>query len=273
MDKATIQQIVDTIQGGAPITYTTDRGGEAGAEFAIVPSGYEVKDLSPLHAANEKTLPRPYRKRVKLKFVETASLIEYVNVHSDAGSVVFANRTAAEFEAILDYHEKSADGARWLEHQAKLTLQRTREWNVFKGKNGQQQAQQVFAEFLEDQARWIVDPSAARLLEIALAFEQTSNLSFKSVLRLDDGASQLNYSDERTAKNVEIPKQFTFSLSPFEDSPAQTITARLRYRAAEGEVKFFYQIIDLDAVERQAVDEAVERIEKGTSLSVLFGSL
>lgn len=232
---------------------------------------YSYYDLEP-------TLDIPKRARASVLFTETGSLIEYLAAFADEGTRVFCDRTAGAFLAVLDYHKTEDGGQRWGEHRARLQLQKTVEWKTFLEKNKQVMTQAAFAEFLEDQTPWIVQPSGAELLEIALNLEQSSKVQFKSQVRLADGRRSFTYQDNDTTNNVKVPEIFELSIAPFDGMDAVSVRARLRFRVDGGALKFFYVLINPEMVERRAVESAVEQIEEGepeggVPIKVLSGSL
>lgn len=239
-----------------------------GRLYHLTPPNYKME-----YYELERTLVSPIRTRASVLFTETGSLIEYLGAFADEGTRVFCDRTTAAFLAIIDYHKPIEGGQRWGEHRARLQLQKTVEWKTFLDNNKQAKTQAQFAEFLEDQTPWIVQPSGAELLEIALNLEQTSKVQFKSQVRLQDGRRAFTYQDNDAPTNVKVPEIFELSLALFEGMDAVHVKARLRFRVDGGSLKFFYVLINPEMVERVAIDEAVDEIETKAEMKVLSGSL
>lgn len=235
----------------------------------------------------EQLMARPLRKRATAVFTEPGSFINYVNDHKrERGTLLLGevNEVTGSFAAIFDYHERAtnaeteADGvAGWGQHRAELKLVSTPEWARWSAGSGKEWGQTEFAEFLEDNAVDVSEPSGADLLEVAQTLQATKSLNFRSGVRLKDGRNQLTYIEDITASagsagQMEVPEAFILSLVPFIGCDQTQFRARLRYRINQGKLTFCYRLYQSHAIVGAVWQTIREMVEEETGLMVHRGT-
>lgn len=233
----------------------------------------------------EKFADNPRRKRATVTVHDQASFADYVNAQKiNAVTALFGcvTESGGSFSGIIDYHANVTvpvvgGGANWGEHRVTLPLAFTPEWKRWIANDGKALTQVEFAEFVQDNLPDIVTPAAADLLEVVQDLIAKKSVSFRSTQRLDNGQTGLLY-DEQIQTNkregqIEVPHEFTISIAPFVGSPAVGITARLRFRIADGGALFFiYKLNQPHKVVEAAFDSARSYIAQKTEIPVLLGS-
>ncbi len=207
--------------------------------LATVPKGYESKliDLRP-----QQTAPQPVqRAKGVVHVVDTDSLRTYLDRHADDGTVLYVRPNGSGITAVLNDHVSPAE-PRWQDWRVDLTWQATDAWAKWSAVDGKMLDQVAFAELIEDSIKEIARPDAATLLEVAQTFAASTNVTFRSSIRLATGQTQLAWVEEqdgRAGKDglLEVPDRIVLVLAPFEGAAPRAIEARFRYRVASGAVK------------------------------------
>lgn len=226
-----------------------------GTPYAVVPEGSRIEDLSKF-IFNEHA-KAPARVRNVVQVPDVASFKDYWTLFHDENSRAFANETNNSVTAILDYHGAGEGSPRWGSHKLTLALETSEEWKTWTKKNGQQMTQEEFAEFLEDNAPDVTNPTAATMLEIARTFQYSSDVQFKRGVRLATGQVQLDYHEMVNGVagengQIQIPERFTVSIPVFIRAERRSMEARLRYRVANGKLAIWYSLWRPDEVRREA---------------------
>lgn len=242
----------------------------------------------------ERFAPRPYRKRATVTVYAAAGFIEYVKNHRQLGTVLtgVCDEQKGGFKANLDAHvpnklatdspelEVVAFAAGWGQHSVVFEMKQTPEWARWLGKNEEAMTQEEFAEFLEDMADDIKEPSVASLLEVAQVLHLKKGVNFRRAHRASDGQTQLTYEETIQAQStraeggeLKIPDKFVIEITPFVGGPLVRIMARLRVRLNGANVTFFYVLHRPDRVVRDVWNAERATIESALQLPVLFGSL
>lgn len=272
LQKAEALQIAEqlVIMAGAA-TRTEEVGG---AHFVVVPPGYTHRDITDLI---EKAQLTPARKRGTVQLKDVASLLAYLaDQNASATAYVYANPDTRTMVAVFN-DQRAAPG--WRDHQAQFKAEFTPEFDRWLSNNGSARArgQTEFAEFIEDNLADITEPFAQQLLNVATTIQATSGINFSSAKRLQDGQTQLTYTESIEARAgadgaLSIPKEFTLGLRIFKNGGGYLLKARLKYRLAAGSVKFWYE---LDRPER-AVEDAftgyVNEVREKSGYTVLVGA-
>src|SRR5262249_45120728 len=132
------------------------------------------------------------------------------------------------------------------------------------------------AEFLEDGVSSIVSPAAADVLEACRTLHVQRGVTFRSADRPQSGEIRFNYVEEDTVKagrsgDVELPEIVTLEIAPWEGCEPARLTARLRYRLANGALLLGYRLTRPHEVLRAAWDTVVMVANKETGLYVYAG--
>jgi uncharacterized protein YfdQ (DUF2303 family) len=230
--------------------------------------GIETVDL-------ERLLPAPRRTRGTVELHDPADMAAYVQSMEDKTTTVWADDLALRVTAVFNDHAPGSAG--WRDHTAVLDIRRDPDWQAWLARDNQLGGQADFAEHLEDQARVIVEPDAATMLEVATSFQARRNASFSRASRLDTGDVQLAWSEETTASagssgRLEVPRQFTLRVAPFVGVPPVEVIARLRYRIRDGRLGIGYKIDRPDLAERNAFADLRAVIANTIASPVLAGA-
>lgn len=263
------QVIVDTATAAA---------GERELDVAMVygvtlPEGAEHQFVDP-----EEFAPFPRRKRGGRVVYTPGSLIEYVLAHApddkDGDTTLWGDVETSTIVALLNDHQAGVAG--WGDHRATLTLRHPPAWKRWIGLNGKLVDQQQFAEHIEQSLPEVVEPDGATMLEIAQSFLATRSVEFKSDQRLTSGQVKLQYEETIAARagakgDLQVPQEITVALSPYEGMDAFRITARLRFRINDGDLRVGYVLDRPEELLRAAFNEVVETVGSGTGITVWHG--
>lgn len=247
-----------------------------GIPFAIVPTDYVHSDL-------EEFLEVPVRKRGAIITSDSYGFIDYLNKHAEREvSTIYADidseKSRCVLVGIIDDHSKT--GAQWRQHTCTFSPKQAVEWGRWIGKNKSVMTQADFATWLEDNLPDVATvagmPSGADILAMALGFEATYDKRLKSKMNLQNGGVQFEFVDDETKDTrttMKVFERFTIGIPVFDGSgSAYPLEARIKYRAGDGAVKFWYELIRPDRVFKTAVLDELEAIKKGTGLQVISGT-
>lgn len=237
----------------------------------VVPPGatHQVVDL-------ERHLEAPRRQKGTATFITDESLSRYVREQGDADiTALYANPELWKVVAVLNHHTDEFPA--WGDHRAVLQLKSTTAWTRWSGSDGRLGTQTAFAELIEEGIDDVVDPPGAELLELAQSFQAHTKVEFKSQRRLDNGETQLTYSETIDARagqqgTITIPKEFVLGIAPFEGCEPYKVVARLRYRINNGDLQIGYRLLRPEDIQRAAFDDVVERIEQATEITAFRGT-
>lgn len=222
----------------------------------------------------------PERRTGAVEFDEPASFVLYVNEFKSADETRFyASLAEPRALAVLNDDrpgEVDPPTGAWRDHVAALRLVRTPEWDRWLTNDGEMMTQVEFAEFLEINMRDVIEPDAATLIEIARAFTVSSDVQFRSAQNLATGETQFAYDEQHQAsaggtKKVEVPKEFTLDIAPFQGTPKIHVTARLRYRLRGGALSLGYMLDNPNDIEGAGFRSIVESVGDEIGLPVLYG--
>lgn len=237
----------------------------------VLPAGAKVESL----AEYLPDLPNPQRKASNPLFHEPKSFIDYFNKFKIEESIIFCDVAAGSFNAMIDYHETVGTRS-WCDVNARLVVQRSPEWAKWMKYNGASNkfSQVEFAEFLEDMAKYIVEPESASILESCLTLQAKKEGNFKSGLKMQDGSFEFTYDEkivEQGSGKFTIPNRFMLEIPPFRGSDLFTINVLLRFRINSGQLYFFYKIEQPEIVEEEAFKKFYDDIVKDTGVVPWYG--
>lgn len=260
---------------------------EAGAVHAISTMGMKPETLDPtkIYASPtpqnvldlEDMLPAPRRKKGFPSFTDAVSFLAYANRHMDLETTtLWASVKDRNVTAVFDDHGK--DEAHWGEYRAAMTLGLSPEWVRWAKRDRQLLVQVDFAEHLEECQADIVEPTAARMLEIASTLQVKTKIEFRSHIRLANGDRKFTYDEEADGSagakgDIVIPETFTIGVRVFDGAEVRhRVTARLRYRLGGGKLTIGYFLDNPSDVIREAWETTTEHISQETGLVVYNGS-
>lgn len=261
------QAIIDTAtRVGEPQRLDDD-----GRFFHVPTASGRVIDLE---REREQFRANPRRKTGNYTVHDAESFLAYLAKHGNEDAEVWADYPAARLTGVLNAH---GDVPEWEDHRVVYAVLHTDAWKAWTASDGRLMGQEEFAEHIEARSIDIVKPSAADMLEIAQTFHATNNVAFESATRLSDGQRQLRYREQLDAKagragDLTIPETFTLALKPFEGADAYRVTARLRYRITEGNLRIGYKLDRPADVLREAFGGVVDAIREAATAPVLLGS-
>lgn len=266
MTNTEAQTIVETALRTAPPAEL-----EPGKVYAFhTPAGIHKVDLT-----GDEYRDAPRRKAGLTTVRDADSFRAYFDKHSDMHSEVYADAERLTVTAVLDAHEP--DAPRWSSHMLKLGLRETEAWRQWTNLDGKLISQEQFAEFLEDHLPELLEPAAADMLEIAQSFQATTKVDFQSGTRLATGQRQFEYVETTTAKagqkgQLTIPETFVIGLVPFEGSEGYRLTARLRYRIVDTQLRIGYKLDRPGDIRDTAFRDVVTAIGEQIEQPVMNGT-
>jgi uncharacterized protein YfdQ (DUF2303 family) len=283
-------QPLDTTDAVGAIAELAHRAGAADAPPAfkvnedsslvvrVVPNDQTIRTVD-----LERYLTVPRRTRGHATVNDPEDFCAYVQRLEGTATTLWADEDAHTVTAVFNDHQETDDGvaegnAGWRDHTATLRLKVDRDWAAWMDHDAKLGGQEWFAEFLEDNARSIVDPDAATMYEVARSFQARSNADFSRVIRVDNGDVQMTWNEQTDAKvtsatkgTFEVPATFTVRLAPFVGTPMQELTARLRWRLRDGQLAIGYQLLRPDLVVREAFQDVVATVTGEVTAPVVQG--
>ena len=243
--------------------------------YVVVPEGHTVADL-------EHLLPAPTRKTAKVIVSDSASFILYAKKHGSLDecliyAAIDSEKSYCKLVAVID--DNGADKPQWREHRCTFAPKLSVEWARWTAANRKGMSQADFGTFLEDNLPDIATvpgmPSGADILQMALAFDATSNKRFRSKTNLQSGGYSIEFVDEEnndTRQSMKVFERFTIGIPVFDGSTsAYPIEARLKYRESGGKLNFWYELIRQDRVFKTAVADELTAIKEATGFPILYG--
>ena len=233
----------------------------------------EMPDL--VYNAYEKS---PKRVKSLVTVSDPESFVVYFNLFKDDNSRVFADETARSVKAVLDYHlaGKPSD-PRWGEHRVILQMAHSDPWKVWTASNNKKFTQLEFAEFLEQNAIDISQPSPAAMMEVSRDLQATTEVEFGSALRNNDGQVRFKYTETTKAtvgaSQIAVPEQFSLELPVFVRSAEIRLDALLRFRTAQGKLTIWYTLVRPEEYVRLAFTEARQEIANELQIVIINGTI
>ncbi len=230
-----------------------------------------------------RLLEFPRRKIAKVALRDTKSFVDYAKTHGapDRSTVWCSADFKAgrvSFLAVLNDHGAEPERPNWRDHIAQFSPAFSEEWNRWHGMDRKPFSQADFATFIEDNLRDIATaegfPTGAAMLQMALQFEATQEMRIKSHIRLQNGGIQLSYvgdDDAQTIQQMQMFDRFAIGIPVFWGGQAYRLEARLRYRAKDAKVSFWFELIRPDLTLEDASRTVIEAIQAGTALPMFHG--
>lgn len=245
-----------------------------------LPPGWNLEERD-----DSKKLPTPLRKLATVRLRDTDSFIDYVKRHGSlTDSTVWcqADYTKGQvaFVGIINDHGEDPDKAAWRDHRAHFSPEFSEEWRRWIGKNKQSFSQAEFAAFIEENLKDVASPegsgfpAGSEMLAMALQFEATQDMRFKSAIRLQNGGVNMSFvqdDDDQTLQKMQMFERFAIGIPVFWNGDAYQIDARLRYRVRDGKLTFHYELIRHDKVLEAATNTVIATIREKTGNPFFFG--
>lgn len=265
-----------------------------------VRSGNSVNAIDPKIFEPYRDAPRFRHGTAKMLSLD--SLIDHVNRFKDADSVVFAddNRTDPSLTAVLDYHRVGAEAdPRFGKHRSTFSFPLSDEWQAWAEANDGKMTMAEFAAFLENRIidvlylvpgedtlpedlQRLVDTLGGpdtiatpnKLMELARGLQVNDEAIVQEAVNLSTGEGvvrfQARHTDEHGAP-LKVPSLFLIAIPVFRNGPLYRLAARLRYRATQGRLTFWFELWRTDRTFDHAFSESLERVRVETQLPVLLG--
>lgn len=248
---------------------------EFGDPYVVLPQSMQVYNLSHLCP--------PQRIKQAPKFLECGSFVDYVNRFRNENTLIFANvtDTSATFHAVLDYHAAAPKLApAFCHHTATFQTIETPEWKTWLGANRKSMEQVEFATWLEDNARLLVEPTGADLLELVKSLHGHKNARFSGAARLDTGAYSVSYEEEIVVRgtskvdqgDIELPATIKAGIAPFQGSQPYEVNARLKTRVVERKLTLWFETISLHSIVRDSIMLLTKQVAEKTGIIPFLGN-
>lgn len=313
---ATMRDVMEKIGGTEHITRPEDFD-LTSAHLVAMPSHRKVEDLTAKHREAAEFL-KPARRKGTARLDDLQSLIEWANRFKGPTSALFAkpDLNAPTITCIADYHaegpadQATATGdptARHCHHRAIYSFPLSEEWKAWTGVSGNPLEKDDLGEFIEANAKDIMDPTAAilaakesdknqpwenrliqtaqqiegrygqltQLLQMSRQFQvyETSNLKVTS--NRDTGESEIQFLNEHKGadgKPLQIPNLIIIAIPVFMGGAPYRMPVRFRYRKMGGAVRFILSIYNPEKAFEAAFKEAVEEATEKTELPTFKGT-
>jgi uncharacterized protein YfdQ (DUF2303 family) len=266
-----------------------------GIQAAALPTSNGLTLVSIKKLIDEYRLA-PERKKGTARLNEPGSFIAHVNRHKDQSTALFAeiDRRTPSVTAVYDYH--NLDGTpRFGEHRSVYPFPLSEEWKIWSENNGAEHAmgQREFAEFIEDRQPDLEPPSSAgaktkkyvdaldcdiatpgQVITLSRGLSVTVDCELSNTIRLGSGEVQMVFKETHKGVNGEplkIPGAFLISVPFFVGGENWVLPVRLRYRASEGQVTWWYQLALVDTLFREAIDLEIAKISSAIERPVFIG--
>lgn len=248
------------------------------ASYILVPEGFVLKDVTD---ALEKVQAAPNRKAGTVHLGDLDSFLTYVGDQASSyDCYIYADLDTRTLTAVLNDHRQQEAHATpgWRDFRATYKAELSREATIWLTHDKKAKEQEEFAIFLEDNIADVVPgeglPTGDTLLAVALTLQAKTEVNFSSHKRLDNGQTQLAYSETIDARAqggaIEIPREFAVGARLFKGGAGYRIKARLKYRLGAGKVKFWYELDRPENAIEEAFSEYVEQA-RASGFTVLMG--
>lgn len=285
------------------------------AHLVDLPQGRQIHDLTDHHRRALEYL-KPARRKGTARLADLQSLIGWAARFAGPTSALFAApvMTAPKLTCIADYHApgpidpEAALGdptARHCHHRATYDFPLSDEWKAWSAIDGKPLEKDDLGEFIEAQAKDIMDPTPAilrgaeseknadwenrliataqriegrfgqlsQLLAMSKRFQvyEQSDLTVKT--NRDTGEAEIQFLNEHKGadgKPLNVPNLIIITIPVFEGGAPYRMAVRFRYRKSGGSVRFILSIYNPERVFRDAFDKATAEAAEKTGLPLFF---
>ena len=242
---------------------------------------------------DERTTPETLKGSTTLHNCQ--SFIDFVNRYKDDTSAIFYNQDKQKVTCIFDCATKN--NTSFEQHKADYAFPFSDELKEWKEHNGDVMTQIDFAFFIEKNVLDLADPDktaeSEALKEIRLRIgghfaavskmvELSRGISIHSDERAtvkydpNTGESTVDFSSEHTdatGEKVKVPNMFLIVIPILKGGKSYQLPCRLRHRLKNGQIIWWYEVIDLDKAIAAAIDEELNKIKEDIALPVFYGDL
>jgi hypothetical protein len=208
-----------------------------------------------------------------------------------------------QLHCVYDYHEPRGDDlgagelARFMRHRGVYTCPFSESWRAWSAGEGSKMDQRAFAEFIEDRIGDLLAPPSmsdapgdaelvenafllggqfcapATLMELSRGIQVKVDAKVRQAVNLATGEIEVVYQTEHgeAGERMRVRNLFIVAIPVFEGGPSYRIIGRLRYRAGNGQLHWFYQLWRADRVFHHAFAELCAEAVKLTGLPLFAG--
>lgn len=260
-----LKEALDAVAARAP-AHDAPNGGK----IIIVPEGYRAESVRPL----EEPIPR-IKQAVVLH--DKDSFVSYVNRFKQGEATrIFAEpgflvNGQAHVTAVVDYHKNAA--ADYGVHTARYQPRYSDQWQRWQKACEAPLKQAEFAEFVEEVRSDIVEPDAAKLLDIVRTFKASKRVDFDSVVYQPNGDVKLGYEERTEQKGTSgvLPERMALGIPVYFRGSAYKVPVLVRYRVGGGGVQFSLKIDRANVIEDTAFSELTTAVQEATGIDVYLG--
>jgi uncharacterized protein YfdQ (DUF2303 family) len=260
--RSTLDAAIDAARIADPSLETKD-----GRHFAFVPDGYALQNIT-----DPEKLPSRINQSVTVD--DRQSLSQYTNRFSDDRSIIMADYDAGTITAKLDWHQDNdhdlSPQAR--SHTATLKLRDSEEYKRWNQMEDEMHSQEKFALFIEENVSDVIDPDHSVLLEICRDLEATTDMKFRSGVRLENGDRTFHYEDETQIKNdLTVPTEIKLSIPLYLGEEPTEIRAKFRFRPTASGLLLGFRWHRVEYQRQATFTQMATAVSEETGRPIFFG--
>lgn len=312
----TVRDLMTRLGPAEPVE-TPDASGIAKAHLVSVPAHRTIENITG-QVREAAEFAKPARRRGTARLADLDSFIAWAQRFKGETSAIFADpdMDRPALTCIADYHGEgaadvtSAGGdptARHCAHRGIYDFPLSDEWKAWTGISGAGLDKDELGEFIEANAKDIMDPTPAilamsvteanapwenrlietarqiegrygqlaRLLQLSKRFQvhETSDLTVKT--NRDTGEAEVQFLNEHKdaeGRPLEIPNLLIVAIPVFRNGAAYRMPVRFRYRKSGATVKFILSVYNPEKAFEAAFREAVSAAADATGLPTFLGT-
>jgi len=242
----------------------------------------------------EEYRTRPERKKGTAVVNTLDSFVDLANRHKTDDSAIFADTDwrNPSLTTVIDYHKNEPGGlADNGKHRVHYPFPLSEEWQAWIKQDGKPMDQADFAEWIEDHLPELAAPDQREAehyletfgLKVAAPNEMVKlsrglqihvESRMKNNVTLQSGEGEITWDEEHkdaAGNRVTVPGLFILNIPPFFMGTATRIPVRLRYRPANGMIKWFFKLHRPDVVITGQIEEDLARAAMATGLPCYRG--
>lgn len=261
-----------------------------------------------------QTALQPLQRTGKAELTDLQGFIDWSNRFKGEASAMFGQiGTEVSLETIIDYHGAGAPtlapegdpAAAYGRHRGTYHFPVSQEWTIWNKISGQPLDKDVFGEFIEANAKDLLDPTPAllgnltgelepwerRMIDIAAQLQGRFG-QYTTLVQLsrnfqvyesghltvstnrDTGEAQVQFLTEHKdpdGQPLRLPNLFMIAIPVFEEGHLYRLAVRFRYRKAGESVKFIISLHNPEFALRDAAREAMSIAREQTGLPLMMG--
>lgn len=312
---ATVRDMMDKLGAHAELPSREPSASFGSAQLITLPDGRSVHDLTEAHRKAAEFL-KPARRKGTARLADLDSLVKWAMRFKGETTALFASPDLEKptLTCIADYHEAgpvslAPDGdptARHCAHRAIYDFPLSDEWKAWMAIAGEALDKDAMGEFIEANAKDILDPTPAilkgvpsdknqqwensliqtaakidghfgqlkQLLTMSRSFQvhETSNVTVTT--NRDTGEANIQFLNEHKApdgKPLSVPNLIIVAIPVFRNGALYRFPVRFRYRKSGPTIKFILTPYNPERSFEDAFKEAVTTATEKTDLPVFHG--